>query len=341
MPPLRTAITIGNFDGVHAGHQALVRRAREVADVGGTKGRVIAMTFDPHPAIKTRPEAAPARLSIYDRRARLLEEAGADEVVRLTPDDQLLSKSPEEFVRWLVWRYKPSSIVEGQDFCFGRGRAGNITSLAAMGKEFAFEVSIVDPVEVSLSNHLAAPASSTLVRWLLMQGRVGDAALVLGRPYELPGTVLRGDRRGRLLGFPTANLSTECLIPADGVYAGEALLPDGRTFHAAVSIGARPTFNGTGRRAEVHLLEVPRAGDCIEGLAEYGWQMSVRLLAWVRDDVRFESVQTLVAQMGRDCQRVRMLVGSPVASRPHHEPKLVVGSDVDNDAVETVNAQKV
>jgi riboflavin kinase/FMN adenylyltransferase len=296
--PQVTALTIGNFDGVHVGHAALIRRARELA---GTNGRVVAMAFDPHPMTVLRPEAGPERLTSFARRAELLVALGADEVVRLTPEADLLSKPPKEFIQWAVDRYHPQFIVEGDDFHFGRGRAGNVRTLATLGQQMNFTTDVVGPVEVALSDQLVVRASSSIVRWLVSYGRMSDAALVLGRSYELEGAVIQGDRRGREIGFPTANLSTDCLLPADGVYAGWAQLPSGDVVAAAINVGNRPTFNGEGRRLEAHFLGTSPLSDT----ADYGWTLRVHLIAWLRDDLKFESVSSLVDQIRRDCDRVR------------------------------------
>ncbi len=236
---VRTAITIGNFDGVHAGHRALVAAARALA---GVPGRVVALCFDPHPFSVLRPQLAPARLTTFPQREALLRQAGADAVVRLQPTTEFLALSPEQFIRSLIADYHPSAIVEGPDFHFGAGRKGSPATLAALGEGLGFSVQIVPPVEVVLEDQLTARASSTMVRWLLSVGRVADAARVLGRPHALSGMVRQGQRRGRTIGVPTANLEAEQMLPADGVYAAVATLPDGRRCGAAMNVGTPPTF---------------------------------------------------------------------------------------------------
>lgn len=300
---------MGNFDGVHLGHAALLQRAREVAD--GCGGCVVALSFDPHPITALRPGAEPARLTAFAQREGLLKRAGADEVVRLSPTPELLGQSPEEFVLGLLSRYSAVAMVEGEDFRFGRARVGDIDTLLSLGERHGFGVEVVAPVEATLTDHTVVVASSSLTRWLLSQGRVRDAASVLGRAYELEGEVERGDRRGRRIGYPTANMRCECVLPGDGVYAGRAVLEDGRCFAAALSVGTKPTFEGLARAMEVYLLDAPVCEDgsgAIEGLDEYGWRMRVTFEGWVREQVRFESVEALVEQMGRDCARVRWMV---------------------------------
>lgn len=304
------AITIGNFDGVHVGHAALVARARQLV---GPQGRVIAMAFEPHPMSVLRPQAAPARLSTIDQREAWLRAAGADHVERLAPTPELLDLPPDVFVRRKLERFPAAWFVEGEDFHFGRGRSGNVRVLADLGRTMGFGVDVVAPVEVALTDDSVVRASSSLVRWLVQHGRVRDAALVLGRPYEVSGVVRRGDRRGRTIGFPTANIATEQLLPADGVYAATAILPGGREVMAAVNVGARPTFAGVERRIEAHLLNVAKAGDAIEGLPEYDWPIALRFVGFVRDQARFPDIASLTGQLHRDVAGVRARLAPAVA----------------------------
>lgn len=293
-----TALTIGNFDGVHVGHVALVRRCRELA---GAAGRVCVLTFDPHPMSVLRPGSEPARLSTLAQRAAWLKQAGADDVVPLAPDADLLGKTPEEFLGWLAQTHTPQVVVEGDDFHFGKARAGSVATLRSRGPSFGFRAEVVAPVEVPLADQSIVRASSSILRWLLEHGRIDDAARVLGRAYEVEGIVVPGDQRGRTIGYPTANIQTPCMLPADGVYAGEAMTPDGQWFAAAVNVGSRPTFNGAGRRLEAHLLD---AGS-FENVPAYNWAIRLRLRTWLRDDLMFDGIEPLVAQISRDCTRVR------------------------------------
>lgn len=310
----RTAITIGNFDGVHLGHAALVRRARELV---GEHGRVTVLAFDPHPMTRLAPGAAPERLSTFAQRERWLKELGADAVDRLEPSPELLGLSPEAFVRAKLERHADSQgdgavFVEGPDFHFGKGRSGDVETLRELGGRLGFACEVVDPVEVALTDHQVARASSTLARWLLKHGRTRDAAAVLGRGYELTGMVVRGDQRGRTIGYPTINVAAEQMLPATGVYAGWATLPDGVRVRAAVNVGDRPTFDGSGVRAEAYLFGADgQAWRPPEGWAEYGWNVRLGLDAWVRDDLRFDGVERLVDQIGRDVVACRnALTGS-------------------------------
>ncbi len=294
-------VTIGNFDGVHAGHRELIRRARSLASVSGAK--VVALAFDPHPTSRLRPGNAPARLTSFVRRAELLREAGADEVVKLEPTDALLAMTPDEFLAMLVQERKPVAVVEGPDFNYGKGRAGSIETLMDEGRRMGFAVEVVQPVEVALSDLSIVRASSTLVRHLIAEGRVRDASLVLGHSHELAGVVTKGDQRGRTIGVPTANIVQETeqavLLPAQGVYAAWARMPDGRRLAAAVNIGARPTFDAPEPRIEAHLMD-PVTGETATGIPEYGWTLAIELVGWVRDTVRFSGLDALKEQLARD-----------------------------------------
>jgi riboflavin kinase/FMN adenylyltransferase len=335
-PP--TVVTIGNFDGVHAGHTALLARARELAAAGPAGTRVVALVFDPHPLTRIDPERAPERLTTFEQRTDLLGAAGVQEVVRLEPTGHLLGQSPEEFIGQLVADLAPIAIVEGPDFRFGRGRAGDIQTLCQLGRRHGFEVSVVEPVAVALSDHTLVTASSSITRWQLRHGRVRDAALVLLRPYEMEGLVVAGDRRGRRIGIPTANLDSPTLIPADGVYAGTATLPDGSRHPAAISVGNKPQFGGGARTVEAHILRLPESQPCqdhpqgsspdrssaqlasflpLPGLPEYGWRLRLTFEHWLRDQARFESVESLKSQIARDCGRALDLLAPP-APEPLH-----------------------
>jgi riboflavin kinase/FMN adenylyltransferase len=327
-------VTIGSFDGVHLGHAALIARARQLAaTLTARTGRatpigVTAMVFDPHPMTGLsapghgRAGAAggvPPRLSSFRQRECWLSELGCDGVVRLLPEPAVLGLSPAEFVRWCVQRHGAAGFVEGSDFRFGRARAGGVEELAALAGAAGLPVEVVPPVEVVLSDHQTARASSTLARWLVAHGRVRDAAAVLGRWFELDAAVVPGDRRGRGLGFPTANLQPRVepagadeavLPPGDGVYACLAALEDGRVLPAAVNVGRRPTFAGVARTVEAHLLGLSTSMGAargrwapLPGLGEYGWNVRLRFVGWLRDQLRFDSPEALVAQLGRDCRR--------------------------------------
>ncbi|MBC7773213.1 MAG: hypothetical protein H7210_12005, partial [Pyrinomonadaceae bacterium] len=281
--------------------------------LAGPEGEVIAMIFDPHPASVLRPGSEPRRISTFEQRERWLRSAGADRSVRLTPSPELLGIEAEVFIEQLVKDFAPSHIVEGADFHFGQGRRGNVGVLSDLGRRLGFVCHVVPPVEVALTDQHLVPASSTMVRWLVSNGRVRDAAMVLGKPYSIDGVVVRGDRRGRSIGFPTANLRTPCMMPGDGVYAGLATLQNGQQLATAVNVGARPTFGVAVRAIEAHLLNAPFDVDedgtkRVAGMPEYGWGMTIEFIAWLRDSVAFASLDELLAQIHRDCERAQECV---------------------------------
>lgn len=306
----RKVVTIGNFDGVHLGHATLIERARLHAGPGG---RVVALAFDPHPMAVLRPGQEPDRLTTFEQRTGLLRTAGADEVMRLEPDRQLLSMSPATFLRYVQDSFDPAWLVEGADFHFGKGRSGHVAELRTIGARLGFGVEVVDPVEVALADQSVVRASSSIVRWLLSHGRVADAAAVLGRPYALTGPVVGGDRRGRTIGFPTANLEPEQIPPGPGVYACWADLPGGRALPAAVHVGERPSVGDGEHRVEAHVLGLPTSSGSpglvqdwtpINGLDETGWRLGLRFILRIRDPIAFASNERLAEQLARDCARV-------------------------------------
>lgn len=304
-----SVVTVGTFDGVHVGHAALIRRARQVAEEIGAS--VVVAMFEPHPSAVLAPERCPARLGTFAQRVErcmAMLRPRVDRVVRLVPGRDLLDMSAEAFCAWLKREHGIRAIVEGSDFRFGRRREGDLATLRRIGAAMGFRVHEVEGVEVDLSDQLVVRASSSMARRLIALGRVFDAWRVLGSPHQLIGEVVRGDRRGRTIGFPTANLRCEVLAPADGVYAGRAILDDGREFDAAISVGTNPQFSGVGRRVEAHLIGVETDADAIAGVGEYGWTLRLDLLAWVRPQATYPSVDALVAQIGRDVSRTPGLI---------------------------------
>ncbi|MHC4947314.1 MAG: bifunctional riboflavin kinase/FMN adenylyltransferase [Planctomycetota bacterium] len=292
-----TALTIGNFDGVHSGHATLVAAARAAV---GPSGRVVVLSFDPHPVARLRPGAAPGRLTRFGRRVERLRAAGADEVVRLEPTDELLATEPRAFIEQVVAAHRPRVLVEGPDFRFGRGRAGSVAMLRDLEGPLGFRLEVIDPVEAEISGQLVVRVSSSMIRWLLDRGRVRDAGRLLGRPVELDGEVVPGDRRGRAIGVPTANLDTGDLhLPADGIYAGRAERPDGTVWPAAISVGTKPTFGDNPRVCEAHLIGYPGPLD------DYGWTIRLELADWLRAQLAYRDVDALVEQLHRDIDRCR------------------------------------
>lgn len=300
----------GNHDGVHLGHAALLAHARTRATtLGDASGaaRVIALTFHPHPLRLIAPERAPELLTRIERRAELLTRSGADEVVVATFDEAYAQVSAEDFVRReLVERLHARAVVVGADFRFGHRRRGDVALLREVGAPLGLAVEVIAPVgEGELPR-----VSSTHVRDALRRGEVERASALLGRPHEFDGLVVDGQKRGRTIGFPTANLAeVEVMLPTDGVYAVLARVLDdhGRPSSPCVggmmNLGTRPTF-GAGRAIEVHLFDWE--GDL------YGRRLRVGLVARLRDERRFDGVDALVAQLHEDARHARARLGDRV-----------------------------
>ena len=296
LPP-GTVMSIGNFDGMHRGHARILDVARQIRDQTRAPALAVA-TFEPHPLTVLRPEAAPPRLTPAPEKQRLIEAAGADVLIVLPPSPVVLELTAERF--WAILRdeVRPTHLVEGHGFTFGKGRGGNVQRLVEWSQGSGIEVRLVDPVRVPLLNLHVTPVSSSLIRWLIAHGRVRDAAVCLGRPVALQGEVVKGHQRGRTIGVPTANLDVrDQLVPLDGVYAGRCEV-DGRAYPAAVSIGTLPTFGEKRRQVEAHLIGYRTSA----GL--YGQVLHVELLDLVREQWRFGSVEVLKVQIARDLQEV-------------------------------------
>ena len=284
-------ISIGNFDGVHRGHARLIGRLCELGERFG--GPVVAVTFDPPPGAILRPRGVPPRLTTLARREELLKACGVSGVVVIKTSQELLNQSPEVFFRWLVvGQLQARGIVEGPNFFFGRNRQGNPHLLQRLSTAAGIECEIVEPTTVD-----GLMASSTRIREWLIAGDVAAAAAALTAPYRIRGRVVAGAKRGRELGFPTANLAEiETLLPAAGVYAGVAHV-DGRRHRAAIHLGPNPTFDDREAKLEVHLLDY--SADL------YGRTLDLDFITRVRDVRRFESAAELTAQLAEDLEAVR------------------------------------
>lgn len=296
-----TVVTLGVFDGVHRGHRYLIARARAAADRADLPLTVV--TFDPHPLSVVRPELAPLRLATPRHRIRLLAGAGVDKVRLLTFDRQLSAlEAPDFAARYLVRELQAAVVVAGENFRFGHRAAGDLDLLAAIGTTAGFDV-----VSVPLDADESETWSSTRIRALVTAGDVAGAALGLAREHRVEGPVVVGDKRGRTLGYPTANLEVEpgTCVPLDGVYAGFAVVdpytPDERRVPAAVSVGANTTFGGTEPRVEAHLME-PGEWDL------YGRELAVDFVARLRGMHTFSSQAELVSAMAADVAAARRLL---------------------------------
>lgn len=285
------ALSIGNFDGVHLGHarivQQLVKRAHEA------NGPAVVFTFDPHPVRLLRPQVAPPPLTWTKRKAELLGQLSVDAIVAYPTDQEILSLEPGEFFhRIVVQRLAARAIVEGTNFCFGRGRAGNTQTLADLCKSHEMQMDVVQPLE-----HTGEPVSSSRIRTAIANGEIDLARHLLTQPYRIRGMVTHGAARGAKVGFPTANLdAVDTLVPGQGVYAGRAISA-GATYAAAVHLGPNPTFADDHAKIEVHLLDF--SGNL------YGEPLEVDFLARLRDIQPFAGVESLREQLRRDVARAR------------------------------------
>ncbi|HEY8471391.1 MAG TPA: bifunctional riboflavin kinase/FAD synthetase [Natronosporangium sp.] len=291
----RSVVTIGVFDGVHRGHQEVIGHAVKQARERGLESVVV--TFDPHPAEVVRPGSHPAVLTEPGRKAELIEELGADAlcVVPFTPEFSRLS--PDAFVHdVLVERLHAAVVVVGENFRFGHKAAGDVALLGQLGQRFGFTVQVPPLVRTD-----DTVFSSTYIRACVAAGDVAAAAAALGRPHRLEGVVVRGDQRGRELGFPTANLlhGRYAAVPADGVYAGWCHYRGDR-YQAAISIGTNPTFAGSERRVEAYLLDFD--GDL------YGERIALDFVAHLREQRSYDGIEPLIAQIGEDVAQTRRVL---------------------------------
>jgi riboflavin kinase/FMN adenylyltransferase len=313
-----SVVTIGNFDGVHRGHQAVLAAVVQAARARGLPA--VAVTFEPHPVAVLFPERAPAVLTAPDHRLELLAATGLDAVLVLEFTLEFAQWSPERFVREVfVEALHAALAVVGRDTRFGHRNSGDVATLRELGAALGFDVETVPEFGAGEgpAGDGAAPRrwSSTWVRELLADGEVAAAAEVLGRPHRVTGVVVHGDHRGRGLGYPTANLSRDAVgqVPADGVYAGWLVrpsLPAGAAdavLPAAISVGTNPTFDGLERRVEAYVLDRT-------DLDLYGERVAVEFVERLRPTLRFDGVEALVEQMALDVARCREMLGVPARS---------------------------
>ena len=285
-------VALGNFDGFHLGHQAVVGEAMARARSEGRPALVA--TFDPHPVRHFRPDAAPFRLTTLDQRERLFAAAGVDAMVVFGFDAALAALSAEAFVaERLVRLLRVGGVVTGEDFTFGHAKRGNVAMLRALGERAGFSADAVGPVTLD-----GVTISSTAIRARLRAGDVRGAARLLTRPFSISGVVQHGDKVGRTIGYPTANLDMEPYVrPAYGIYAVHGTLADGRVLDGAANLGVRPQFD-----PPKELLE-PYFFDFAEDL--YGQAVEVALIEYLRPEARFDGLEALIAQMDADCARAR------------------------------------
>ena len=296
-------VTVGTFDGVHRGHWRVLQEIG--ARAAARDGRSVLVTFDPHPLRIVRPAAAPPLLTTPDEKKAVLAESRLDYVVFVAFTPELREYSPRRFVtEFLVSRLGMSELVIGYDHGFGKGRSGDVDTLRRIAAEFGFALDVVDAVHAD-----DAAISSTSIRRALLEGRLADANRGLGRPYPMTGIVVRGDGRGRQLGFPTANIRVsgpDKLVPAAGIYACYASVAQGR-YMGALHIGPRPSFPGADATVEVFLLD-------FDGNV-YGHEVRLELIEYLRPIAAFGSVESLKAQMGADVAQTRDILEETLAPR--------------------------
>ena len=300
-PDERTVVTIGAYDGVHRGHRAVIEHVRRLAAERGCRSALV--TFDKHPATVVRPESAPQLLTDPVQKIELLEQTGLDALVIVQFDDAQAAESPNSFVqRVLVDCLATNAIVVGDDFHFGRDREGNVDLLRKIGLDAGFDV---EPLElVGRADGVDEPVSSTAIRRALAGGDVSRANQMLGQSFEVRGSVQQGDQRGRLLGFPTANVevSSRICLPADGVYAGWYERPNGEVHECAINVGRRPTFYEHAETSllEAHLLDFD--GDL------YGETARVRFVHFLRSERKFDGIDALIDQLRADIESARTVL---------------------------------
>lgn len=290
-----TVVTFGVFDGVHLGHRRVIARTIELAK--GHQARSVVVTFDPHPASVVRPDAVPPALATLDRRVELFEEQGVDAVLVLPFTKDRSQQPAEEFVREMAGALEPKAVVVGTDFRFGFKASGDVALLSRLGGELGFEVEAID-------RQAGDPHwSSTAVRQALSDGDVKAAADVLGHLFRVEGIVVRGDQRGRELGFPTANVPADAklALPKDGVYTGyltRADDPDAKRLPSAISIGTKPQFGPHDRVIEAHVVDR-------DDLELYDVPVIIEFVEYVRGQLVFDDLDGLIAEVERDKDRVR------------------------------------
>ena len=288
-------IALGNFDGFHKGHQAVVQAA---IDWAKSENRpVIVATFDPHPVRHFKPDTPPFRLTTLDQRERLFTAAGADAMLVFEFDAQLAATTAEDFVeKLLVERFGAAGVVTGEDFTFGKGRAGNVDVMKELGAPLGLATKTVSAV-----NDDGDVVSSSRIRGALEEGDCETAARLLTRPFAIEGTVIHGDKNGRDLGFPTANVDMgHYLRPKYGIYAVKGRLPDGRVVNGAANLGIRPSFDPPKELLEPHFFDLD------EDL--YGQVIEVELHHFLRGEEKFDDLDALIVQMEKDCERARLLL---------------------------------
>ena len=317
-------LCVGNFDGVHLGHQRMLCEGKRLARERNLK--FVVMTFDPHPMRILRPLQPRQPLMTATQRLEALPKFEPDVLWLVKTDQAFLNITAEEFMRTImVNTIKAKVVVEGNNFTFGKGAEGTVNTLRDKAPQLGWEVVIIPTQQAVLQDLSLVNVSSSLIRWLISHGRVSDAHRLMGRLYSLRGFVAHGAGRGKTMGYPTLNIQSEQLLPAHGVYAGKAIIT-GQSYPAAISVGGNPTFNGTHTTVEAFVLDFSASA--------YEQQVDVQFTSWLRDQHKFSGPDALVAQIQRDVQQIRQRV----ADRPNHREHLGSGSGNPSAANETITS---
>ena len=306
------AVAVGNFDGVHKGHAAVIGEAGRIARSAGAPWLVL--TFEPHPRSVFSPNVAPFRITPPPVKARLIERLGVDCMVELPFDLDFSRQSAETFIEEIIVKgLDAHHVVSGYDFVFGHGRKGNCELLLHKGRELGFDFTSL----AAAGDEEGGAFSATRVRAALREGKPGEAAEILGRDFEIEGEVEGGAKRGRTIGFPTANVQLGAYIrPATGVYAVRAALADDATprwYDGVANFGSRPTFDGTGELLEVHLFDFD--GDL------YGKRLRVALVDYLRPEIKFDGIEALRAQIAIDAETARRILKASAAVLPMNKQR--------------------
>ena len=294
-------LCVGNFDGVHLGHQRMLSEGKRLARE--RKLHFVVMTFDPHPMRILRPHQPRQPLMTATQRLETLKEFEPDVLWLVKTDQAFLGMTAEDFMRTImVNTIAAKAVVEGSNFTFGKGAEGTVNTLRAKAAQLGWEMVIIPTQRAVLQDLSFVDVSSSLIRWLTSHGRVMDAKRLMGRPYTLRGTVVHGAGRGTIMGYPTLNIQSEQLLPAFGVYAGQATIAQ-KSYPAAISIGSNPTFNGTQTTVEAFVLDF---SDFV-----YDQQVDLQFISWLRDQYKFAGPDALKSQIYRDVEQIRQrLIGA-------------------------------
>ena len=324
-----SVLCVGNFDGVHRGHQRMLAEAKSIAHQRNLN--FVVMTFHPHPLHILRPNLPRQPLMTVTQRMEILEGFEPDVLWVVKTDHDFLDMTANEFMQnIMVKTIAAKVVVEGSNFTFGKGAEGTVNTLRDKAPQFGWEVVIIPTQQAVLQDLSLVDVSSSLIRWLISHGRVSDAHRLMGRFYSLRGFVAHGAGRGKIMGYPTLNIQSEQLLPAHGVYAGKAIIT-GQSYPAAISVGSNPTFNGTHTTVEAFVLDF---SDSV-----YEQQVDVQFISWLRDQHKFSGPDALVAQIQRDVRQIRQRVADRF-NHLEHLGSAHVSPSAANDTIDSIGKER-